>query len=85
MHVYVYVSIHRHMTHEYKMHDSENMQESLIRIVEKFTIPMKPAFPWWAVYLTVIFLTFLQEIPLCAYLSVHIPGLLSTRVKKQDC
>lgn len=59
----VCASIHRGMTHEYRMHDSGNMQESLVRIVEQFTTQMKPAFPWWAVYLTVIFLTFLQEIP----------------------
>ena len=82
----VCASIHRRMTHEFRMHDSGNMQESLIRIVEQFTIQLKPAFPWWAVCLTVcIFLTFLQEILLYAYLSVHAPGLLSTRVKKQDC
>lgn len=53
MHVYVCASIHRHMTHEYRMDDSENMQESLVQIVEQFTIQMKPAFPWWAVCLTV--------------------------------
>lgn len=67
IHVYVCASIHRHMTHEYRMHDSESMQESLVQIVEQFTIQMKPAFPWWAVCLTVCHFSYIPtgNTPVC--------------------